>query len=384
MRVWIDLANSPHPLLFAPVARLLQEAGHEVLLTARDNAQTVELARERWPEVEVIGGPSPKPRAGKAAAIAARVRELRRWARAQDAELALSHNSYAQIVAACSLRLPVVTAMDFEHQPANHLAFRLADTILLPEALRRHPLRTQGVTPRKVRFYPGLKEEIYLGDFEPDRDVLAQFGFARAPDRPVVVLRTPPSRAAYHRFGNPLFARALEVIGRDPAVRCVALTRHPEQLEAIRELALPSCQVPAAAVDSRSLMRAADLVIGAGGTMTREAALLGIPTFSVFAGATPAVDAWLCERGLLHQLSSVEELLPVRCRGSEPRPLEGLRERSETLGGVFLDAVEATAAERGGRCAGLTRYVRSRPGVATEAASAAEHVSTSHGGSQRV
>jgi predicted glycosyltransferase len=382
MRVWIDLANSPHPLLFAPVARLLQEAGHEVVLTARDNAQTVELARERWPEVEVIGGPSPKPRARKAATVAARVRELRSWARSQDVELALSHNSYAQILAARSLRLPVVTAMDFEHQPANHLAFRLADTILLPEALRRYPLRAQGVTPRKARFYPGLKEEIYLGDFEPDGDVLVQFGFERSPERPVVVLRTPPSRAAYHRFGNALFAQALEAIGRDPAVRCVALTRHPEQLEAIRDLALPNCQAPAAAVDSRSLMRAADLVIGAGGTMTREAALLGIPTFSAFAGATPAVDAWLCKRGLLRQLSSIDELLPIRCRKEEPRPLEGLRERSEALGGVFVDAVEAVAVERRGRRGGLATGVRSRRRIATEAASEAEPVSTGHGGSQ--
>lgn len=144
MRVWIDLANSPHPLLFSPVARRLQEDGHDVLLTARDNAQTVELARERWPDIEVIGGPSPKQRARKAAAIAVRVRELGRWARARRVELALSHNSYAQIVAARGLRLPVVTAMDFEHQPANHLAFRLADTILLPEALRRQPLGRRG------------------------------------------------------------------------------------------------------------------------------------------------------------------------------------------------------------------------------------------------
>ena len=37
MRVWIDLANSPHPLLFAPVVRLLEEHGHEVLVTVRDN-----------------------------------------------------------------------------------------------------------------------------------------------------------------------------------------------------------------------------------------------------------------------------------------------------------------------------------------------------------
>src|ERR1700719_5161822 len=198
MRIWIDLANSPHPLLFAPVARRRQDDGHEVLLTARDNAQTAELARERWPEVELIGGPSPRPRLGKAKALADRVRALRRWAQTNAVELALSHNSYAQILAARALRLPVVTAMDFEHQPANHLAFRLADVILLPAALRDLDLRRQGASERKVRFYDGLKEEIYLGDFEPSATVLDQLGLSRAEHSPLVVLRTPPSRASYH------------------------------------------------------------------------------------------------------------------------------------------------------------------------------------------
>jgi predicted glycosyltransferase len=366
MRVWIDLSNSPHPLLFAPVARRLQAHGHTVLLTARDNAQTVELARQRWPEIEVIGGPSPKPRISKAAAIATRIAELARWARTHAAELALSHNSYAQIVAARTLRLPVVTAMDFEYQPANHLAFRLADTILLPEALREHPMRSQGAAPRKSRFYAGLKEEIYLGDFEPDGSVLARFGLERAPGRPLVVLRTPPSRAAYHRFGNPLFLEALDAIGADPSARCVTLTRHPEQLVAIRELGLPNCQVPDAAVDSRSLMREADLVIGAGGTMTREAALLGVPTFSLFAGRTPAVDAWLERRGMLRQLTAVEELLPLRCRAQEPHPLRGLRARSDTLVGVFAEAVEEAAATRRRRAAPRAAPVRPAPACEPE------------------
>jgi predicted glycosyltransferase len=346
MRVWIDLSNSPHPLLFAPVARRLEASGHEVLLSARDHAQTLELARERWGAIDTIGEPSPASRAQKVKAIAKRVRDLAAWARVRHVDIALSHNSYAQILAARRLGLAIVTAMDFEHQPANHLAFRLADTILLPEALKGHPLGRQGARASKVHFYPGLKEEIYLADFKPDDAVLGQFGFERVPGRPVVVMRTAPSRASYHRFGNPLFMQAVEAIGRDPAVRCVILTRHPEQLTAIRELELPNCHAPEQAIDSRSLMRAADLVIGAGGTMTREAALLGVPTFSVFAGAEPAVDAWLAERGLLAHLSAVEQVLPVRCRVAEPHALDGLRERGEQLVSLFVDAVEATAGMR--------------------------------------
>jgi predicted glycosyltransferase len=270
-----------------------------------------------------------------------RVRELRSWARRARADVALSHNSYGQILAARLLRMPVLTAMDFEYQPANHIAFRLADVILLPQALEGCRLRRQGATARKIRFYPGLKEEIYLGDFQPSDRVLDQLGLERSSRSPIVVLRTPPSRAAYHRFGNPLFGDVLEEIGRDPGVRCVVLVRHPEQRQAIEALRLPNCTIPTAAVDSRSLMRAADLVVGAGGTMTREAALLGVPTFSVFAGAEPAVDAWLRERGVLQRLTSAEQLLPIRSRSSEPHSLAALRERSAVLVELFVEAVES-------------------------------------------
>ena len=94
------------------------------------------------------------------------------------------------------------------------------------------------------------------------------------------------------------------------------LPRYPEQVGALQELALPNCLIPAEAIDARALMYESDLVIGAGGTMSREAALLGVPTVSVFAGRQPAVDRWLEEGGALRRLSSVEQLGPV---GGGPR-----------------------------------------------------------------
>lgn len=337
--VWIDLSNSPHPLLFAPVVRALEAEGISVLLTARDNAQTLELARDRWGDrVTVIGGPSPKDRVQKGRQIARRVRALRDWALAQGPiAVALSHNSYAQILAARTLRIPIVTAMDFEHQPANHLAFRLAHRVLLPDALRATEVSRQGARNGKVRWYPGLKEEIYLGDFEPDTGVLDALGVRRAPDATLVVARTPPSRALYHQFGNQLFTDAVQALGRQPGVTCVVLTRHPEQREALRGLDAPGVVVPERAVDSRSLMYAADLVVGAGGTMTREAALLGVPTFSVFAGARPAVDRWLEHRGLLQQLERVEQVAAVAPRAARDNGLATLRRRGDELVGRFVD-----------------------------------------------
>ena len=277
MRIWIDLSNSPHPLLFKPVASRLEALGHSVAVTARDNAQTVELARERWPEVAVIGGPSPKGRRAKAQAIARRVADLRRWAKETEPDVALSHNSYSQIVAARLGRIPVVTAMDFEHQPANHLAFRLARRVLLPAALERFDLRRQGASARKTTYYPGLKEELYLADFEPDDALLERLEIDLGSDGTLVVARPAPDQALYHSFENPIFLQCVERVLQNPRTTVVVLPRHPGQRQALAELELERCVVLEHAVDSRSLMNHADLMIGAGGTMTREAALMGVP-----------------------------------------------------------------------------------------------------------
>ncbi len=339
MKVWIDHSNSPHPLLFEPVVHALRERGHEVALTARDNAQTVELARERWEGVQVVGGASPKGRAAKGWQIARRVGALRAWARDERPDIALSHGSYAQIVAARSLGMRAITAADYEHQPASHLAFRLADRVLLPEALRGSEVKRQGAHEGKVRWYPGLKEELYLGDFQPDGQVPAKLGIPTDEDAAIVVARTPPSRALYHQVENPLFLEAIASAARQPNVYCVVLTRHPEQRMALEALGVRNVIVPRRAVDSRSLMHAADLVIGAGGTMTREAALLGVPTFSVFAGRSAAVDAWLEERGRLRKLEAIEDLLPILPRSRPLDSLAALRERGRDLVEVFVDAV---------------------------------------------
>jgi predicted glycosyltransferase len=236
--------------------------------------------------------------------------------------------------------------MDYEHQPANHLAFRLAARVLLPEALRGTRVARQGAARGKTRFYDGLKEELYLGEFEPDPEVLAAVGLEPGLQTPLVVARTPPSGALYHRSENRLFIDALVAAAKDVETRCVVLARRPEQRRQIAALGLPNVTMPERAVDSRSLIYEADLVIGAGGTMTREAALLGTPTISVFAGRPPAVDLYLEAQGKLRRIRSVTDL--PRVHGSEPRERNraSLRARGERLVEDFTGLIEEISNER--------------------------------------
>jgi predicted glycosyltransferase len=340
VRVWIDCSNSPHPLLFAPVARRLEELGHEVLVTVRDHAQTVELARERWRNAEVVDGAAvPLPRLRSATEIGTRSVTLLRWARRSWPDVALSHNSYAQIAAARAARIRVVTAMDYEYQPANHLAFRLAHRILLPEVLPADIVERQGATPAKVRRYDGFKEELYLADFEPDPRILERLGIARP--EVLVVARTGATRAAYHGYEDRLLLDALARLGRRPEVTVVVLVRLPEHRQEIEALRAPNLVLADRAVDARSLLLMADAFIGAGGTMTREAALLGTDALSVFGGREAAVDRLLVDRGLLRRLRDAAEAETVQRRAAPPTPLEHLRARSRTVLDAFVAAAVA-------------------------------------------
>jgi hypothetical protein len=307
MRVWIDLANSPHVAVVAPIAARLEREGHEIVLTARDHAQTVELARTRWPDVLVVGGESPPGRAAKGAEIARRAVRLRRFALERRPDVAFSHGSYAQIAAAWSVRLPAVTMMDYEHQPANHLSFRLARRVIVPEVFPAEALRRYGARPGKVVRYPGFKEELYLGGFSPADSIREQLELDD--DAIVAVFRPPPDGALYHRMANERFDEVVRLALRHDGVQIVLLPRTAAQ-RARYEALSPRIRVPRQAVDGASLLAAADLTVGAGGTMNRESAVLGTPTYSVFAGRLAAVDAELMRQGRLHDL---------RLPGTRPR-----------------------------------------------------------------
>jgi uncharacterized protein len=317
LKVWIDLANSPHPLIFEPIARLLAESGALTAITVRDHAQTAELALDRWPNAEILGSPSPGGLAAKARTLGTRVRELHAWARRERPDVALSHNSYAQLAAARSLRIPAVTAMDYEHQPANHLAFRAASRVLVPEALPVRTLRRQGARPGKLIRYRGFKEQLYLDGFQPDGEALDLIGVSRGAG-PLVVARAAPAGAAYHRAENSKFMEAIREACANGQATCVVLARTNEQRAAVRALNLVNVKLPGRAVDARSLVFFADLFIGAGGTMTREAALMGTPTVSLFEGRTAAVDRELERLGRLRRIADPRALDPVTLRDHRP------------------------------------------------------------------
>jgi uncharacterized protein len=314
LNVWIDLTNSPHVLVMRPVIDVLRARGAEVLVTARDFAQTLGLLERFRIDHTAIGHHRGGALAAKGLGLASRSAALVRWARGRRIDLALGHGSKDVSIAAALLRIPSATAFDYEWARVQHsVNCRLARRVVVPDVIPPERLAPYGATPEKLRRYAGLKEEYYLADFEPSGEVLDEL--AIDPAEPLAVVRTPPAVSLYHRFDAPVFAEVLERLrGR----QVVVLPRTPEQRAELARRG--GFTVPERAVDAQSLIAHADLVISAGGTMNREAVALGTPVWTTFEGRLGAVDERLIAEGRLRRLERADDVVLARRDGAAAPP----------------------------------------------------------------
>jgi uncharacterized protein len=342
MRIWVDLTNSPHVLVMRPVIRALEGRGAEVLVTARDFAQTLGLCERLGIAYEAIGRHRGGRLAAKGAGLASRSLALARWASGRRFDAALGHGSNDVTVAAKLLRIPSATTFDYEWAKVQHnVNCRLARHVVVPEAIPPERLAAYGATARKLRRYPGLKEEYYLADFAPDATVLGELGLDAAV--PIAVVRTPPAVSLYHRFEHPLFTRLLERLREQAQV--VVLPRTPEQRAELA--AAGGYVVPERAVDAQSLVAFCDLVISAGGTMNREAVALGTPVWTTFEGRLGAVDERLIAEGRLRRVARAEDVVVVK-RALGASSGERVRRDPELFTDLLVDGLVRLSSGRRG------------------------------------
>jgi len=339
--VWIDLDNAPHVLFFSPIIRHLEGDGHRVLVTVRDFGYTEDLARQAGLDVTCVGKHPGANLTRKALAIADRSVRLAAWTRGRNIDVAVSHGSRGLAVGATLARIPSLIMFDYEFVSTG-LFSRLSTRLLLPEALRETAV---GAGSRsEVRFYPGLKEEVYLGAGEPRLDLRSELGIAD--DRVVALLRPPATSAHYHhRDSEGVFQIVLDRVAADASAFGVVAPRTAEQAARVAaQLPDPaSFHILEQPVDGPSLILASDLVVGGGGTMNREAAALGVPVFSIFSGPVGAIDRQLSEEGRLTLVRGPDDAARIALRANDRRNLAErmarLRERSRSLTRLVADEI---------------------------------------------
>jgi uncharacterized protein len=335
MLAWVDCTAAAHPLVLRPIVERLEGQGHEVFITAREYGQTLGILERLGMPYTVVGEHGGASRLGKVRALGGRSARLGRLVWKRRPQLAIGHGSVDLAVVAAAYRVPSVQMQDYEFaQLQRQVAFRLARRVLVPDTIPLERLAKLGAKGTKLVRYPGLKEEYYLADFEPDPVVLDELGLDR--EKVLVVVRPPPETSEYHAR-NDLYGATIDRLAAASEAQAVVIPRTGAQGEAVRALGAANLIVPDRAIDAQSLIACADLVVSAGGTMNREAVALGTPVFTTFTGRMGGVDEALIAAGRLQVLAD-PAALALRKRDS---PVGVLHPRDATplVAGV-LGAVE--------------------------------------------
>jgi uncharacterized protein len=309
MRIWIDLDNSPHVPFFIPIMRELEKSGNSVFLTARDCFQVCSLAEYHGLQYTTVGRHYGANKILKVIGTMWRSLQLAWEIRNNRPDLSLSHGSRSLIITSALLKIPTVLLFDYEH--AKILPFFKPVLGIVPEVIKGPAIEKH--FKDGLRWYEGLKEDVYVASFKPDPSILTKLGLGDGDL--IATIRPPATEAHYHNpESEKIFFEVVEFLSGEPNLRMVILPRNEKtQREMVFKTWPKLCEehkiiVPTDAVDGLNLIWNSDLVVSGGGTMNREAAALGVPVYSIFRGKIGAVDRYLADKGRLTLIESVEDV----------------------------------------------------------------------------
>ena len=235
-----------------------------------------------------------------------RVFQLKKFLSDKNIDLAVSQSSFHSPVVARLLGIPSIYTNDNEHAMGNIPCFMFANKVLIPENLPVEKIIRKGGSRKRITQYPGVKEGIYLWKKGEDIHLARQLS---PPDKRTIYVRPEPLTAQYYKGGLNFLDNTLEALQHELSI--TILPRDKTQLAHYRQEKFSGINVPEKPMHFDQIAKECTLFIGAGGSMTRELAILGIPTISVYQDDLLEVDKFLLEENLMMHEPNLE---PVRLR----------------------------------------------------------------------
>jgi len=293
------MTNSPHVLFFEPLINMLKKEGVEFLISARPYQQTIELLKQKKLDYEIIGKHYGKSKSRKAFGLFFRSFLLWKEMTKQKKRISFSISHGSPYCSIASNFAGIYNLWTLDGDKAKDVivpSVKFANKVIIPEIVPKENYVKMGTKEEKIAQYPGLKEEVYLWDFKPNKRYLQEIGVET--DKPIILIRPEASKAVYIKeteFLIPL----IRTLKEDYFI--ILISRTLDQNIAYRRVFGNSVFIPAEALDGPNVIANCSLVISAGGTMNREAVVLEKKVISTFREEMLTVDKWLIKnRFMLH------------------------------------------------------------------------------------
>lgn len=308
MKVWIDIVNAPHVWFFKNIIKYLEDQGEEVIITARkfgDVHNLLDLFEIPYTSVGKHGATLEQ----KLLRSTERVYNLSKIIEKEKPDVAVSKHSIELPRVSFGLKIPSVFVLDNEHAlAANRLTLPLCNKIVVPKVVSVWDVLKIGADPNALVRYNGTSEVIHFVDFKHNPEIFQELGLDLKKDK-TILMRPEPALASYLEADckESVLSPIVERIGAYANILVIPRFKEQQDIFAGNE----NVTIIKPPVDTFSLMKNCDLVIGAGGTMNREAALLGTPVISCYPGKLLAVDGFYINQGLMKRSNNLDEIVDM-------------------------------------------------------------------------
>lgn len=278
-------------------SRMISELAlnHDIIVTCRDLANTISLLELHQIPYQTVGIHYKKSFSRKIFGYPVRVFQLIRHLKNTDVDVAISQSSFHSTPVARIQGWPSIYLNDNEHAMGNIPSFACSTKIMVPEFMSDAKLRAQFASKRKIIKYPGIKEGIYLWPLS--KKILSDINNREKKQRPVIYIRPEPATAQYYKGKTDILDPLISDLAKYADV--TVFPRDAAQRVHYSSLQENNVKINSNAIRIENIASKCDVFIGAGGTMTREMAVLGIPAISVYQGDLLDVDHYLIAQDAL-------------------------------------------------------------------------------------
>ncbi len=300
-KLWVDIAGAPHALFFNSIVKRAVDEGLDVIITSREYGYAAPLSRiifDGMDDVKIyVVGSHGTTITQKLYKYTERIRELSRIVKRERPTLLVSKASPEAVRVAYTFNIPSITVYDNEHNAAQcKLTFPLSSIVIVPACFPGSKLIEYSVNRNVIKFN-GICEIANVSGFKPSPKKLRLLGLE---PYKFIIARPEPYDSSYHakKPENSILVKIFKD-GIEEKYKVLLYPRNHVELKIYSRILGDQLVVADKVIPFPEIAPLSHAVIGAGGTMTREAALLGVPTVSCYPGDSLGVMKFLEDFKLL-------------------------------------------------------------------------------------
>jgi len=342
LNIWFDVLTPEQVLFFKQLVENLKAVGNNVLCTSREYRECTELAKKKSLKIKIVGSYGGHHKYDKLRQSAKRTFDLAEVVKQFEPTVAVNFCSPEAARVSFGLGIPQAVFNDSPHAYAvGKLTIPYAQNLLCPWIIPYHAWRGFGIQKKQITRYRALDPVVWikrrnLEELPNLEGLRAKYHLSK---QKTILIRPEESKAAYmsDKRDNYTISGIESLIEKfHDSTNIVILGRYEDQAEEFLDKFGSKVIVLGRTVDGLELLSAVDIFVGAGGTMTAEAALLGKPTISI----SPIhfyVDDYLIRSGLVEKAQGPENLVQLVNRVLKH---ETISKRQERLANRILKSME--------------------------------------------